>query len=292
MMRRVEKNLAMLAAGLALLLCAHSVANAAVSGTFTSVVSGSGTAVRLDGSPALGAFRGGLLHWTQNAPSTSYAPMPMRDAANGSTSFSSTSFVSVGVGMTLDLPSGVIATYQTGALTSQVGQVAADYIAQLWHNHIGDLAGNKPSSSMSFKSLKVFQDPNRNSIGAFQIAVWKLVSDQGLNFDLASGRLTADPGAERQLAQTWLNELAVQGIGGAKANLFALRSSGVLPVYQIVELQPGITPLVAEQPLPEPGTIVIWGVLGALGVGVGRRRKQTAGDRGGFSRRKAGENYF
>ena len=248
------------------LLATTSVGSAAITVTFNSVESGLGTTVRLDGSSALGAYRGGISQWRQNSQGVPGGSMPIW---NSSGSFSTTDFVSISLGLSLDVVPGAQTTRQATALAGSVAPLAASYIAELWQNHMHELASIKGSSLGS----KVFRDPRREFIGAMQIAVWKLAFDQGLNFSLTSGRLTAADAADTRLAQTWLNELQAEGITGAKANLAALTSVGSTP--QIVELAPQVTiqPLVA-QPVPEPGAIVIWGCAIAVGLVATRRRKR------------------
>lgn len=271
MMRRARKlvMIAVLAQfGIAPALCARVFASVAINGTFNSLETGLGTAIQLDGAAALGTFRGGVLQWIQNGPSNSYAPTSLW---NG-TGFSSTNFISVGVGMTLDLAYGAHATYQPRAVASQVGPAAAAYIAELWYNHMHELAGLNGGSL----TKKVFQDPRRIFIGAFQIAVWKLVADQGLNFNLASGRLRADSGRDAQLAQSWLYQLQAEGTGGPQANLLALTSVGLQSI-QIVEGAPGVAPLAVPLIVtaPEPATIVMWGLFAAIGVALRRHHHLT-----------------
>lgn len=253
------------AIALVAVLSMGSVGRAAISVTYNSVESGLGTTVRLDGSPALGAYRGGVLQWRQSAPSAPGGSIPIW---NGVSSFSTTDFVSISLGFSLDVAPGAQTTRAPSNLAGAVGPLAADYIAELWQNHMHELAGLE-GASLGFK---VFKDPRREFIGAMQIAVWKLAIDEGLNFNLASGRLRADAGADARLAQTWLNELQSEGITGVKANLAVLTSAGSIP--QIVEVAPEVSvePLVV-QPVPEPAAIVIWGCFIAAGLIATQRRK-------------------
>jgi hypothetical protein len=267
MMRRTKKYFSVAVLAVALVLGLRSVASAAISGDFNSLQTGFGTAVQIDGSSALDTFRGGVLHWTQDSKGTGYSPTSLW---NGST-FSSTAFISVSLGMTMDTQPGAHATYQLGAVAGEVGSPAAAYIAELWYNHMHDLASQGTASLFS----KVFQDPRRTFIDAFQIAAWKLATDKGLDFNLASGQLTAHSGSAVQLAQTWLNQLQAEGTTGRKANLVSLSDGVDSP--QIVELPPGVTPLIQVVPAPEPATIVIWGLFAAVGLASGGCRWKRRG---------------
>ena len=250
------------------LLAMSSIVRAAVSVTFNAVENGIGTNVWVDGASTLGAYRGGVLQWRQDSQSAPGSLIPMWD---GVSSFSTTSFASVSLGLTLNLAPGARATLLANSLAGTVGVTAADYIAELWHNHMHELANLK---SASF-GQRVFKDPRREFIGAFQIAAWKLAIDQGLNFDLASGRLTADSGADARLAQTWLNELQSEGTAGAKANLVALTGASATPLIVEVSSQVSVTSLVVES-VPEPAPRTIWGCFVAAGLAAAIWRRKTA----------------
>ena len=256
--------------GIASALCARVFGSVAINGTFSSVENGLALSVRLDGFPADVTLRGGVLHWTQAGQSDSYAPTALWNAATG---FSSSSFVSLGIIGLGDGPAnGTMSSYRPKRLDQELGSLAAAYIGELWYNHMHELARlNKSSSGMSWR---VFKNPRAIFIGAFQIAVGKLMYDQGLDFSLASGRFRADSTASSRLAQTWLGELQAEGTGGPKANLLALTSPGIQPL-QIVEGAPGVVPY--ADPLsvtaPEPATSVVWGCLfGLAALGVVYRR--------------------
>lgn len=242
-----------------------SVASAAVCANLSSVDIGFGSSVLISGQ-STGPSLGGLLYWEQvqpNAPSL----------WNGRDGFSDSRFVSIALNATWDRDLESDQTYHfqalpnvssTGAMGSPtVSPLAAAYIGQLWERHMSE----------TVKARNVgFAGPRRTMIGAMQTAVWKLVYDQGLNFDLGSGNVRVSGSSPASaLAQQWLDELALSGPEGLQANLVAMvGDQGQVHIAEATVLAQTLV----EQSVPEPASFVVWGFLGVAALVVSRRCRQ------------------
>ena len=131
-----------------------------------------------------------------------------------------------------------------------MGPVGASYLQELWYNHIGDVVANRYTANGS------------TFAGAFQLAIWKLTYDHGATFDLQSGNLQAqNTSGDGQLAQQWLNELQAEGPNSPN-------KVTTLAVLQSLTNQDQLV----DTSTPEPATIVIWGLLGVVGLAYRIRR--------------------
>lgn len=243
----------------ALALLMPSVGTAAVCANLSSVDIGLGSSVTINGQ-ATGPSLGGLMYWNQvqpNAPSL----------WNGRVGFSESSFVSIALNATWDRDFQSDQTYHfqtlqgiSGASPPEVSPRAAAYIGQLWHSHM--------SETVNAKNVG-FAGPRRTMIGAMQTAIWKLVYDQGLSFDLGSGNVqVTESSPASALAQQWLNELQRVGPSGPQANLIAMvGQQGQVHITEATVM----AQVLVEEPVPEPAMAIIW-ALGFAGCGLGSLR--------------------
>ncbi|HEY4309135.1 MAG TPA: PEP-CTERM sorting domain-containing protein [Pirellulales bacterium] len=179
-----------------------------------------------------------------------------------------------------------------------MGLAAANEIAAMWQVEI---TGNGGSSS------PVFTDPIARA--AFQLAIWKLEYDKPLSSDVPAGLLTlSTPAANNAFWTTAASYVRVTNTlsavsnpanniidladkymtsafgqlasAGPVANLFAIVATNGAPTYdsnglitnssnqdQVVALPGGNGQLTT----PEPGTFLIWSMLGLVGFGLRRR---------------------
>jgi hypothetical protein len=129
-----------------------------------------------------------------------------------------------------------------GPLGGPMGATKADAIAELFANHIADVAGNNTNAA------------------AFQLAVWEIVYENNGSWDVKATGGAADTGfratgnaAALNLANTWLGELDGQG---AKATLYAYSND----TYQDYVVQ-----------VPVPAAVLL-GFLGLGAAGIKLRR--------------------
>jgi hypothetical protein len=158
-------------------------------------------------------------------------------------------------------------------VTTPMGAAAASLIAGLWHNEIATV-----DAALALPYNYTNEETIRATVGAFQLAIWKLEYDgqngpAGLSFTDSNQNLTVTGvdwrgnHTEEYLAQTWINALVSQWDAnaklyvGPKANLVALSD-----VHQ--------QDLVGE--VPEPLSVVVWTVLGAGAGGMALRRRRGA----------------
>jgi len=122
-----------------------------------------------------------------------------------------------------------------------MGQQKAAYIEAFWGQHFGSVSDSVSNA-------------------AFQLAVWEIVFEEPLNWDVAGGSIYTTGGSTasanaRDLASTWLNEYDPDG---PRQPLAALSNSS----YQDYVVA-----------VPLPGSLVLVGIgLGAVGVAVRMRR--------------------
>jgi len=245
---------------------------------------GTGTAVYWHNSQVVTTSNGGALLWTnQNLNNPNLQAYSITGlSVNGSVpsgwpNTNQTNFVSfcIEIGQDVYVPSSD--TYTLSSLSSApigtgggitppdvpMGSLAANLIAQLWYAHITSVAATSAASAFNSNA----------NLGAFQLAVWKLVYDQGASLTLASGNLTAANTTERTTANNWLaaldlynNGLGHSGVGSA--TLKAFTSNSVQD--QVVEL-PGANP---NNVVPESSTVMIWSTLGLVSAVLMRRRRR------------------
>jgi hypothetical protein len=244
--------------GAALVLCFVPASRglAGVCANLASVDAGFGSSVTIHGH-ATGPVLGGLMYWNQvqaNAPSL----------WNGRDGFSDTSFVSLALDATWNCDLQSDQTYHfktlqsvssvTATGSSNISPLAAAYIGQLWARHMAETVNAKNVG---------FAGPRRTMIGAMQMAVWKLVYDQGLNFNLSTGNVqVSDSSAASVLAQQWLNELQLSGPLGPQTNLVAMvGDQGQVHITAATVLAQALV----EQTVPEPSSYLVWGLLGLAG---------------------------
>jgi hypothetical protein len=157
-----------------------------------------------------------------------------------------------------------------------MGPTSATLIKELWWQHISHPDPMHPTDNAL---------TNSTTIGAMQIAIWKLVYDGGSNLDLATGNLTAanagTAGSDSNLAQQWLNQIAnnAQSNPGF-ASLMAFSSpaadnpGGYQYQDQVVELPADMNHIPG---VPEAESLAIWSLLGAIGTVVCRYRRRHEG---------------
>lgn len=267
------RNIAIVAALLGALV-ASSVAQADYTADVTGWIGGTGTAVLWHGSQVVTTTYGGALLWTQLNPNSpdllayqtnglsptygSYpAGWPNGDASN---------FISfcIEIGQDVTVPGSHDYTQPLADLSTApvgsgggilppdapMGALAANLIEQLWYQHMDAVAPTNSSSALY----------SNTNVGAFQLAIWKLVYDQGATSTLETGNLTAGASAETTLADLWLSQLTYSVQSTGVANLAAFTSSGLQD--QVVAM------------VPEASSVSIWSLLCvATGLVVHRRRK-------------------
>lgn len=240
---------------------ATALAAITVGATFDTLTpGGEGTTVSLVGLGTFGTNQGGVFSWNQDPASGSYTPTPLWNGGAAGTT-STTQFISFCIEAAQDisysghynytLTSDLAGSPVPGGLDgSPMGAVGASYLQQLWYNHIGDVMTNRYTANGS------------TFAGAFQLAIWKLVYDHGTIFDLQSGNLQAqNTSGDGQLAQLWINELQAEGPDSPN-------KVTTLAVLQSLSNQDQLV----DMSTPEPATVVIWGLLGVVGLAYRIRR--------------------
>lgn len=147
-----------------------------------------------------------------------------------------------------DIVSFSIASVQSAPIPgSGMGTAKADLIRELWGRF--------------HASIFTHFDPG-TAANAFQIAIWEIIYENtGVlnvnNGDFQVAGFTVG-GPAALLAQNWLNQL--DGTGPFEHRLVALTNPYKQDQITII---------------PEPATIVIWGLMGTIGICWWRRRKVT-----------------
>lgn len=257
----------MISGALMLALVPASTGLAAVCANLASVDTGFGSSVTIHGQ-ATGPVLGGLMYWNQvpaNAPSL----------WNGRDGYSTSHFVSIALDATWNCDLQSDQTYHfktlqnvssvTATGSSNISPLAAAYIGQLWARHMAETVNAKNVG---------FAGPRRTMIGAMQTAIWKLVYDQGLNFDLSSGNVqVSDSSAASVLAQQWLNELQLSGPLGPQTNLVAMvGDQGQVHITAASVLAQTLV----EQVVPEPEALWAWSGFIAIGLALRVRQLRMA----------------
>ncbi|MEQ8788822.1 MAG: PEP-CTERM sorting domain-containing protein [Pirellulaceae bacterium] len=217
---------------------------------------GAGTNVYLDGTRVARTNQGGLFYWSSSSPEAQ-AFLPNSD-----------SFLTFCIELTQDIAFGQPYEYNIidmatapmpGSNGTPMGDTGARLIRELWYSHIDDAT----SSGMDAAGYTAAQRQ-----GAFQMSIWELVYDEGVEIDLSSGLLTASNTDETTLATQWLNELGNAEDGftyGNQASLAALTSN--TRQDQLVEVE--------AAPVPEPSSLLAFAGLGmCFGAGSWWRRRR------------------
>ena len=282
-MRRSLKQIVSCALACAGLLSTSLSAQADYTADLKGWAGGTGTAVYWHGNQVVTTSNGGALLWTNqnlnnpNLEAYSISGLSVNGSVpSGWPNTNATNFVSfcIEIGQDVYVPSSD--TYTLSSLSSApigtgggitppdvpMGSLAANLISQLWYAHITSVAATSAASAFN----------SNGNLGAFQLAVWKLVYDQGASLTLASGNLTAANTTERATANNWLAALDTynSGLGHSgvgSATLRAFTSNSVQD--QVVEL-PGAGP--SSSVVPESATVVMWTALGLVGAVIMRRR--------------------
>lgn len=142
-----------------------------------------------------------------------------------------------------------------------MGQLAALRLGVLWYQHVHG-------------AVNAYLDTNNaDGRAAFQLAVWEITYDSQLNIplSLSTGNLTSGAsGTVINLVNNWLTSINAVDLNynGPVANVWAMNDTNPANAQnQLVELGPGFADV------PEPATLAIWGLGGAIGLMVARRRK-------------------
>ncbi len=176
-----------------------------------------------------------------------------------------------------------------------MGADAANALGWLWNStqdYGSALAGNGKALFQRVMDQTLSNTSTKNLVaGALQLATWKLVYDGkttdkfDLNNTLGTGKVIITGGktsAEYSLAQSFLTAIAARllpgggGIAGGSAYVTALLSTDQQDQLMFNANGSGND----TQPVPEPATIAIWGLVGSLGAFYGIR----------FNRRRLGLN--
>jgi hypothetical protein len=125
-----------------------------------------------------------------------------------------------------------------GALNGEptgMGSTAAAAINALWQDHYASVGTDNTLA------------------GALQLATWKLVYDQGSTLSFSSGRLraTQNSGSELTTASSWLSSLT---------------GNNSLSVAALVSNDSQDQAFAALPAVPEPSSILVWCLLGAVSV--------------------------
>ena len=226
------KNTAILACTAVAALAGTTLADT-INATFTGVSPGQGVSLRLNGNNM--NTQAGVFNF-------------LRDAANPGTlpGFTPT-FQGFCIDLTESVSNGHAYSWNTYSLanapTSDAGPMGATRAARLGRLFANQYLGLATASNQA------------QAYAAFQLAVWEIVSDSGLNLDDGALRVNNAPSGTKALAQSWLNTLG----SGPGWNLIAIDN-----VANDCEGQQGYVLA------PAPGAAALMG-LGALVAG---RRKR------------------
>jgi hypothetical protein len=222
-------------------LSAAPVAADTVNLTFDKTTKSAAVSVKVNGTSVTGTP--GPYYWHESSP-PSGSPYP-----NPTTTFC--------VELTQSISTGNTYTYTATALASQAGVTAteATLIEKLYGAHY-DTAWNSSSFAGSDAST------------AFQLALWKLVYDQGSNLSLSSGKFTVTSASSNatNLAQQWLNGLSSVSNTAFDTNFAGYQLLWLSNSYkqdQLTLLPPQtITPPPPPHGVPAPAGLVL-GLIGA-----------------------------
>jgi hypothetical protein len=234
------------------------------------------------GTSSATTANGGIIQMNQ---STGFATEPLLIGStglwNGGTTYNTTGgFLAVCIEITQDVFVPSTGNQYTAALLqnapqpaflqgSPMGTTAALAIARLWAFKMHDIVAGTATSGVTGYLTQAGH--NSTFLGAFQLAVWELVYDQG-NFNLLAGNSTAssDTTAEAKIAKDWIASLAINNI--QPANVVALTGGAGNLQDMVVEVGPGGADLL---PVPEPASFAVWAGLGMVGLAFGWRQRKS-----------------
>lgn len=261
-MTRSASNIRILSAAIACstLVCAcASQASIVASISLGDRTAGASWNVTLDGSTTVNTNQAGLFQWTGQTPNVPNFVNGVDSLGNPTQGGSN--FISFCIEITQTIGSGTHTLElidlkdapKPGISGNPMDPAGANAIAKLWSNFLDDalapLSGN-------FDPVK---------IGAFQLAVWKLVYDEGSTFDLSSGRLKASTSGSNtvgSIAQGWLNAVGALNASSppfADGYVYALTKG---PTVSFQDQLVGTIPPGA--PVPEAMSLVIWGLFACV----------------------------
>jgi hypothetical protein len=231
---------------------------------------------------------GGPFQFTRGATSPS-APTIWDDVSSSFTSGTGSAFTSFCIDLAqflapsdtyiLDDPALAPTPSSGSSPLAPMGSLAAARLGVLWYEHVHGAATDGIDSA--------------SGSAAMQLAIWEIVYDSQLltgegsvavtgdnELKLTTGNFLSDGtnstgsdvSAVRSTAQGWLDAIAAidfDTYAGPIANVWAMSDTDPPGAQnQLVELGPGF------QLVPEPATVLIWGLGGAIGLVVARRRKR------------------
>ena len=210
---RLKQALAGLAVALGVAMPAPRAPADTVSATFSNVNPGEVLTIT-SSAPPLARYKGG--------PECTTLPAPA-EALTGN-------FSGFCIDIAQDIYAGQQATWNVAALANaptpgtQMGQVKANEIAELWYNNYASIGNSAQAAA------------------AFQIAIWEIINETSTKLDVTSGSFTATgDSVTTTLANQWLGAIDTSGNGLKATGLIALTSMGTQDyVVQAVPVPPGL----------------------------------------------------
>lgn len=273
---------------------------ATINASLTDRRAGSSATTSLDGNAVFGPQSAGVFFWSNQA-TVSNVPPDLGDASNlprngswggGTLQSGGTNFISFCLELTQTV--GIPTNYtgidiitakdapQPGSAGSPMGVQGENYLASLAGRYLQTAVATSGTDSLS------------DRIAAFQLAVWKLDYDGDLGgiaptaaqyndrFDLSLasglGHFAASGGASA-LAQSWLNAIktadqsnnnkGLNAVTGPNISIYALSAGNANFQDQLV------FDAASFADAPEPGTLAIWAIGGAVGLVLTQRRRKS-----------------